>query len=59
LDLTDTPEQAAFREQVRAWLKANKAQAPLRSGSVEDDDYVAARRGWQRRLSEARRRGRR
>ena len=53
LDLTDTPEQAAFRERVRAWLEANKAQAPSRSGSYEDDGYVAARRGWQQRLAEA------
>ena len=49
MDLNDTPEQASYREQVRAWLEANKAQAPPRSGSYEDKTYVDAR---QPRLSE-------
>jgi alkylation response protein AidB-like acyl-CoA dehydrogenase len=53
VDLNDTPEQAAYRQEVRAWLEANKAQAPPRSGSYEDNDYVHARRAWQRRLAEA------
>jgi alkylation response protein AidB-like acyl-CoA dehydrogenase len=53
VDLDDTPEQAAFRAQARAWLEANKEQAPARSGSNEDKDHVDARRAWQRRLAEA------
>ena len=53
MDLNDTPEQARFREKARAWLEANKAQAPPRSGSYEDGAYVDARRKWQRRLAEA------
>ena len=53
MDLDDTPEQAAFRAQARAWLEANREQAPARSGSNEDKDYVDARRAWQRRLAEA------
>jgi alkylation response protein AidB-like acyl-CoA dehydrogenase len=53
LDLTDTPEQASYRQEVRAWLEANKAQAPPRSGSYEDARYITARRGWQRKLAEA------
>ena len=53
MDLDDTPEQAAFRAQARAWLEANKEQAPARSGSNDDQDYVDARRVWQRRLAEA------
>jgi alkylation response protein AidB-like acyl-CoA dehydrogenase len=53
VDLNDTPEQAAYREQVRTWLEAHKAQAPPRSGSKEDRVYVDARRAWQRRLAEA------
>jgi alkylation response protein AidB-like acyl-CoA dehydrogenase len=53
VDLNDTPKQAAYREEVRAWLEANKALAPPRSGSYEDRDYVDARREWQRRLAEA------
>ena len=53
MDLNDTPEQAAYRAEARAWLDANKADAPPRSGSYEDEGYVAARRAWQRRLAEA------
>ena len=51
MDLNDTPEQAAFREQVRGWLEAHKAEAPPRSGSSEDKDYIDARRAWQRKLA--------
>ncbi len=53
MDLNDTPEQAKYRAEARAWLVANKEQAPPRAGSHEDDDYVNARRAWQRRLAEA------
>jgi alkylation response protein AidB-like acyl-CoA dehydrogenase len=52
VDLNDTPAQAAYRAEVRAWLDANKAQAPPRSGSHEDPEWVAARRAWQRKLAE-------
>jgi alkylation response protein AidB-like acyl-CoA dehydrogenase len=55
VDLNDTPEQAAYREQVRGWLEQHKAQAPdarsTRAGA-EDADYLAARRAWQGRLAE-------
>ncbi len=53
MDLNDTPEQAAYREQGRAWLEANKEQAPPRTGSYEDMEYIGARRAWQRQLAEA------
>jgi alkylation response protein AidB-like acyl-CoA dehydrogenase len=53
LDLNDTPEQAAYRAEARAWLQANRDQAPPRSGSSEDSSYIDARRAWQRRLAEA------
>jgi alkylation response protein AidB-like acyl-CoA dehydrogenase len=53
VDLNDTPEQAAYREEVRAWLAANKADAPTRGGSMDDPTYVNARRAWQRKLAEA------
>jgi alkylation response protein AidB-like acyl-CoA dehydrogenase len=53
VDLNDTPEQAAYRAEARAWLEANKNEAPPRSGSYEDEDYISARRAWQRRLAEA------
>jgi alkylation response protein AidB-like acyl-CoA dehydrogenase len=53
VDLNDTPEQAAYRAEARAWLEANKEQAPPRSGSYEDSGYIDARRAWQGRLAEA------
>jgi alkylation response protein AidB-like acyl-CoA dehydrogenase len=53
VDLNDTPEQAAYREEVRAWLTANKADAPARSGRSEDTAYIDSRRAWQRKLAEA------
>ncbi len=53
MDLNDTPEQASYRQEVRAWLEANKAEAPPRSRSYDDEAYVAARRAWQRKLAEA------
>ena len=53
MDLNDTPEQAAYRAEARAWLEANRADAPPRTGSLQDASYVAARRAWQRRLAEA------
>ena len=53
MDLNDTPEQAEYREKVRAWLEAHKNEAPPRGGSTEDPDYVGARRTWQRKLAEA------
>jgi alkylation response protein AidB-like acyl-CoA dehydrogenase len=53
VDLNDTPEQAAYREEVRGWLEAHRAEAPPRSGSSEDKDYLDSRRAWQRKLAEA------
>jgi alkylation response protein AidB-like acyl-CoA dehydrogenase len=53
VDLNDTPEQAQYREKVRAWLQEHRDEAPPRSGSSEDTDYVNARRAWQRKLAEA------
>ena len=53
MDLNDTPEQAEYRAEARAWLEANRDQAPPRSGSSEDTAYIDARRAWQRKLAEA------
>ncbi len=53
MDLNDSPEQAKYRGEARAWLEAHKDQAPPRAGSYEDNDYINARRAWQRRLAEA------
>ena len=53
MDLNDTPEQAEYRAQARAWLEANREQAPPRSGSSEDSSYIDSRRAWQRKLAAA------
>ena len=46
MDLNDTPDLAAYRAEVRAWLEAHAAAAP------PDRDDVAAHRAWQRELAE-------
>ncbi len=55
MDLDDTPEQAAYRAQVRSWLDEHKREAPILhgEGAIEDEDEViAARRVWQGKLAE-------
>jgi alkylation response protein AidB-like acyl-CoA dehydrogenase len=55
VDLNDTPEQAAYRARVRAWLEENRAQAPVLSGPgalTDEAEIIAARRKWQGRLVE-------
>jgi alkylation response protein AidB-like acyl-CoA dehydrogenase len=51
VDLNDTPEQAAYREQVRAWLEQHRDEAPTLRGR-EDPELVEAHRTWQRKLAE-------
>ncbi len=53
MDLNDTPEQAEFRQEVRAWLERRRGEAPAASGSYEDPAYIDARRAWQGQLAEA------
>ena len=56
MDLNDTPEQAQYREQVRSWLDEHKSEAPVLRGEgalKDEDEIVAARREWQRKLAEA------
>jgi alkylation response protein AidB-like acyl-CoA dehydrogenase len=53
MDLNDTPEQASYREKVRAWLEQHAQEAPPKTGSYEDNAWVDARRAWQRKLAEA------
>jgi alkylation response protein AidB-like acyl-CoA dehydrogenase len=55
VDLDDTPEQAAYRAQVRSWLEEHAPEAPVLTGpgALEDEDQiVAARRAWQGKLAE-------
>jgi alkylation response protein AidB-like acyl-CoA dehydrogenase len=54
VDLNDTPEQAAYREQVRRWLEEHRDEAPPVSSTragAEDDSYLRARRAWQGQLA--------
>jgi alkylation response protein AidB-like acyl-CoA dehydrogenase len=56
VDLDDTPDQAAYRAQARAWLEEHKAEAPVLQGvgALEDEaEILAARRAWQGKLAEA------
>ena len=56
MDLNDTPEQAEYRKKVRDWLEAHRDEAPVLRGSdaIEDEqEAIAAHRGWQRKLAEA------
>ena len=49
MDFNDTPEEAAFRAEARAWLAANAPAHVLREGERLDDADEAARgRAWQR-----------
>ena len=58
MDFEDTPEEAAFRKQVREWLAAN---APRRGEGVGGDElaertdkaFLAAAKAWQARKAEA------
>ncbi|HKG03049.1 MAG TPA: acyl-CoA dehydrogenase family protein [Conexibacter sp.] len=52
MDLNDTPEQAAYRTEVREWLEQNKSAAPATRGRGDDPEAVAAHRAWQRKLAE-------
>jgi alkylation response protein AidB-like acyl-CoA dehydrogenase len=55
VDLDDTPEQASYRAQVRAWLDQHAKEAPILQGpdAIEDEQQIiAARRAWQGRLAE-------
>ena len=57
MDLDDTPEQAAYRAQVRSWLDEHASEAPAvqtraAEGEREEAGYIAARRAWQGKLAE-------
>ncbi len=55
MDLDDTPEQAAYRAQVRAWLNEHAPEAPVLEGAdaiSDEDELLRARRAWQGKLAE-------
>jgi alkylation response protein AidB-like acyl-CoA dehydrogenase len=55
VDLNDSPEQAAYREKVRAWLEehASEAPPPRRDSDADSEEAINAHRAWQRKLAEA------
>ncbi len=55
MDLDDTPDQAAYRVQVRTWLDEHKSEAPVLEGEgaiTDESEMIAARRVWQGKLAE-------
>jgi alkylation response protein AidB-like acyl-CoA dehydrogenase len=55
VDLDDTPDQAAYRMRVRAWLREHADQAPVLVGPdalTDEQEILAARRAWQGKLAE-------
>jgi alkylation response protein AidB-like acyl-CoA dehydrogenase len=55
VDLDDTPEQAAYRAQVRSWLEQHASEAPVVAGPdaiTDEAQLLAARRAWQGKLAE-------
>jgi alkylation response protein AidB-like acyl-CoA dehydrogenase len=53
LELNYTPEQKAFRAEIRAWLKAHVPASPLPSFDVSREGFEA-HRAWERTLNEDR-----
>ncbi len=51
MDLTLTPDEVAFRDEVRAWLTANVPAEPL--PSMDTEVGFAAHMAWERRLAAA------
>src|SRR5438552_12709352 len=55
VDLDDTPQQAAYRVQVRSGLEGHASEAPVMAGPdaiTDEDGLLAARRAWQGKLAE-------
>jgi alkylation response protein AidB-like acyl-CoA dehydrogenase len=53
MDFNDTPEEAAYRAEVRAWLAANAPSGPASGFDDEDAAGMAAARAWQRKKAQA------
>ena len=54
MDFNDTPEEAAYRKQARAWLEENAPKAVARPDDpMEDSSDMKASRAWQRKKAEA------
>jgi alkylation response protein AidB-like acyl-CoA dehydrogenase len=54
MDFNDTPDEAAYRKQVRAWLEENAPKVVARPDDpMEDSNDMKASRAWQRKKAEA------
>jgi alkylation response protein AidB-like acyl-CoA dehydrogenase len=59
MDFNDTPEEAAFRAEVRAWLETNaELRGPEEGGGVAlgervDDETLRAAKAWQKKKADA------
>lgn len=61
MDFKDTPQEAAFRAEVRAWIDANAPKhlleelnrASFGSNGVVSEDPIAAGKAWQKKKAEA------
>jgi alkylation response protein AidB-like acyl-CoA dehydrogenase len=54
MDFNDTPEEAAYRAQARAWLEANAPKHKAAAGGDDEDSAgMQAARDWQRTKAEA------
>jgi alkylation response protein AidB-like acyl-CoA dehydrogenase len=52
MDLTPSPQEAAYREKARAWLEANTPEPYTGEKSIADPGYLDYLRSWQRKLAE-------
>jgi alkylation response protein AidB-like acyl-CoA dehydrogenase len=52
MDLRDTPQEAAFRAEVRSWLEAN-VPTELSGPRSNEEEYASAWHAWSRKLSDA------
>jgi alkylation response protein AidB-like acyl-CoA dehydrogenase len=52
MDFRDTPEEAAFRKEVRDWLEANLGDQPSQISIGPAEERVDLLRAWQRKLHE-------
>ena len=61
MDFKDTPQEAAFRAEVRAWINANAPKhledelkrASFGSNGIVSEDPIAAGKAWQKKKAEA------
>src|SRR6478736_417068 len=52
MDLRDTPDEAAFRAEVRSWLEAN-VPTEMSGPRSNEEEYASAWNAWSRKLADA------